>query len=163
MNPSEEARTLFREWKHGRPENFYDCDSYLQAALTFALGSPRLTEVEPALRRAGADSAGPVNDGCSLVDRPDYLPQLIHWNELGERVDESDSIRHTMRLAGSCGDRAFVVLATPGKLTLTLPYRISSRSTARHLDLCAVACSAGLIKAIQRCGDDWMRQSRCLV
>ncbi len=158
MNPSEEARSLLREWKEGRPANFYDCDAYLQAALTFALGS-RLTEAEPALRRAGADSAGPVNDGCSLVDRPDCLPQLIHWNELGERVDEirfHPTYHAIGRLVWQSGILA--VLATPGNVTLhsALSYLFALNGETPHL--CAVACSAGLIKAIQRCGDDWMRE-----
>ncbi|MBI4609258.1 MAG: acyl-CoA dehydrogenase family protein [Candidatus Rokubacteria bacterium] len=158
MNRIEHGRSLLRRWEASKPANFYD-DGHLRRTLAFRWGEARLAEVEPLLRQAGADSAGPVNRACGLLDRPEHLPRLEPWNGIGERTEEvvlHPTYHEIGRLVWR--SRVLSVLGEPGSVTLhtALAYLFAQNGEVPHL--CAVGCTAGLIKAIQRCGSDWMRR-----
>jgi alkylation response protein AidB-like acyl-CoA dehydrogenase len=159
MNVYEQARSLLRQWQQSKPTNFYDDDGYLRAALAIRLGAEGLGKAEPGLRKAGADSAGPINRICSLVERPECLPRLEPWSDIGERTEEVvfHPAYHEMgRLVWGSG--IVTVLGEPGTATLhsALTYLFGLNGESPHL--CAVGCTAGLVKAIQRCGSEWMRR-----
>ncbi len=88
MNRIEQGRSLLRRWEAGKPTNFYDDDDHLRRTLAFRVGVARLAPVEPLLRQAGDDSAGPVSRACALLDRAENLPRLEPWNGIGERTEE---------------------------------------------------------------------------
>ncbi|MBI2544416.1 MAG: acyl-CoA dehydrogenase family protein [Candidatus Rokubacteria bacterium] len=155
----ERGRSLLRRWEESKPTNFYEDDQHLQRTLAFRVGRPRLAEVEPLLRQAGADSAGPVNGASALLDRPENLPRLEPWNGIGERTEEvvfHPAHHEVGRLVWR--SRVLSLLGEPGTVALhtALAYLWAQNGEVPHG--CAVACTAGLIKAIQRCGSDWMRR-----
>jgi len=158
MNQRDQGRSLLQQWEAAKPTNFYDDDRYLRMALAHRLGAERFARAEPALRQAGADSAGPVNRASFVVDRPEHLPRVEAWNAVGERTEEVvfHPAHHDVgRLVWRSG--VLSVLGEPGNMTLhaALAYLFGLNGEVPHL--CAVACTAGLIKAIQRAGSDWMR------
>ncbi|MEK7701984.1 MAG: acyl-CoA dehydrogenase family protein [candidate division NC10 bacterium] len=160
MNRRDQGRSLLQQWEAAKPTNFYDDDRYLRMALARRLGPARLAQAEPQLRQAGADSAGPVSRASFVLDRPENLPRVEAWNAIGERTEEV--VYHTAhheigRLVWRSGILA--VLGEPGNVTLHagLTYLFGFNGEVPHL--CSVACTAGLIKAIQRAGSDWMRQT----
>ncbi|MFQ5899283.1 MAG: acyl-CoA dehydrogenase family protein [Candidatus Methylomirabilia bacterium] len=159
MNRIEHGRSLLRRWEEAKPANFFDGDDYLRRALAFRMGPARLADAEPALRQAGADSAGPVNRACALMDRPEHLPRLERWNGIGERIEKvvfHPAYHDVGRLVWRSG--VLSVLGEPGNVTLhaALGYLWAQNGEGSHL--CPLACTAGLIKAIQRCGSDRMRR-----
>jgi alkylation response protein AidB-like acyl-CoA dehydrogenase len=160
MTREEQARAAFRAWDAAKPANFYEDDDLLRAALAHRLGPEGLAEAEPALRQAGADAAGFVNRAAAELDRPEHLPRLEAWTAWGERVDEV--VCHP--LYHEVGRRVWrsgilAVLGEPGHVTLhtALAYLFALNGEVPHL--CAVACTAGLIKALQRAGSEWMRRT----
>lgn len=159
MSRTDEGRALLRRWESSRPANFYDDDAILRAVLQARLGPARLEALEPALRQAGADSAGPISQACAVLDRSEHLPRLERWNGIGERVEEvafHPAHHEVGRLVWRSG--LLAVLAEPGHMVehAALTYLFALNGEVPHL--CSVACTAGLIKAIQRAGDDRMRQ-----
>jgi len=158
MNRRDQGRSLLQQWEAAKPTNFYDDDRYLRMALARRLGPARLAQAEPQLRQAGADSAGPVNRAAFVLDRPEHLPRVEAWNAVGERTEEVayHPAHHEIgRLVWRSG--VLAVLGEPGNMTLhaALTYLFGLNGEVPHL--CSVACTAGLIKAIQRAGSDWMR------
>lgn len=158
MNRRDQGRSLLQQWEAAKPTNFYDDDRYLRMALARRLGPARLAQAEPQLRQAGADSAGPVSRASFVLDRPEHLPRVEAWNAVGERTEEIvyHPAHHEIgRLVWRSG--ILSVLGEPGNVTLhaALTYLFGLNGEVPHL--CSVACTAGLIKAIQRAGSDWMR------
>jgi len=159
MDRSQHGRSLLARWEAAKPTNFYEDDRYLRMALRRRLGGERLAQVEPALRQAGADSAAFVSRACTELDRPEHLPRLEGWSSIGER--SADVVFHPAH--HEVGRRVWrsgilSALGEPGNMTLhaALTYLFGQNGEVPHL--CSVACTAGLIKAIQRSGPDWMKR-----
>ena len=157
MNRRDHGRSLLAQWEASKPVNFYDDDQYLRAALQRRLGPEGLARWAPVLRQAGADSAGPVSRASDELDRPEHLPRLEGWDRLGERTAEvvfHPAHHEVGRLVWRSG--VLSVLGEPGNVTLhaALYYLFGQNGEVPHL--CSLACTAGLIKALERCGSDWM-------
>ena len=159
MNRIEEGRSLLRRWEESKPTNFYEDDQHLRRVLAFRVDAARLAPVAPLLHQAGADAAGPVSRASALLDRPEHLPRLEPWNGIGERTEEivfHPAYHEVGRLVWR--SRVLSLLGEPGNVALhtALAYLFAQNGEVPHL--CPVACTSGLVKAIQRCGSDWMRR-----
>jgi acyl-CoA dehydrogenase len=159
MNRSGSGRALLQDWLASKPTNFYTADAYLRLALERRLGPERFRQVEAALRQAGADSAGPISQAAAELDRPEHLPRLEAWSGVGERVDAvvfHPAHHEVGRLVWRSG--VLSVLGEAGSTTVhaALAYLFAQNGEVPHL--CSVACTAGLIKVIQRAGNGWMRR-----
>jgi acyl-CoA dehydrogenase len=159
MNRHEHARSHLKQWEAAKPRNFYHDDDYFRAALRAHLSPDSLARAEPALGRAGADAAGPISQACAVLERPESLPRLEQWTSIGERADQVvyHPVHHEAgRLIWGSG--IVSILGEPGNVTLhgALTYLFAMNGESAHL--CSVGCAAGLVKAIQRCGSDWMRR-----
>jgi len=160
MTRHDQGRSLLAQWEASKPSNFYHDDRYLQAALAARLGRDSLEAAAPVLGQAGADSAGVISRACGELDQPEHLPRLEAWSPIGERTAEIrfHPIHHEVgRLVWRSG--VLSVLGEPGNVTLhtALYYLFALNGEGPHL--CSLACTAGLIKAIQRCGSDEMRRA----
>jgi len=160
MNRHDHGRSLLLQWETTKPANFYADDAYLRLALRRRLEPDGLARAEAVLSQAGADAAGPINRAAFELDRPERLPRLERWNRVGDRTEEVvfDPAYHEIgRLVWRSG--ILSVLGEPGHVTLhaALFYLFGLNGEVPHL--CPVSCTAGLIKAIQRSGSDWMRQT----
>jgi acyl-CoA dehydrogenase len=159
MNRHEHGRSLLQQWEASKPSNFYDGDRYLQVALRRRIGLDRLVQFEPALRQAGADAAGPVDRAAFELDRPEHLPRLQPWNSVGERTE--DVLFHpTHHEVGRLvwRSRILSVLGEPGNMTLHAAFCYLFMHNGEVPHGCSIACTAGLIKAIQRSGSERMKR-----
>ena len=159
MDRNQHGRSLLARWEAAKPTNFYEDDGYLRMALRRRLGSERLAAVAPALRQAGADSAGFVSQASGELDRPEHLPRLEGWNSIGERSAEvifHPAHHEVGRRVWRAGTLA--VLGEPGNMTLHAAFTYLFGHNGEVPHLCPIACTAGIIKAIQRCGADWMKE-----
>ncbi|HET7343128.1 MAG TPA: acyl-CoA dehydrogenase family protein [Methylomirabilota bacterium] len=159
MSRIDHGRSLLGRWESAKPSNFYDDDVYLRGALARHLGGDGLAKVEPDLRQAGADAAGPINEAAFELDRPEHLPRLAPWSRIGERLEDvvfhpaHDEVGRRVWRSG-----VLAALAEPGGMTThaALVSLFAMNGEVPHL--CSVACTAGLVKTIQRAGSDWMRR-----
>ncbi|OGK76771.1 MAG: hypothetical protein A2050_12620 [Candidatus Rokubacteria bacterium GWA2_73_35] len=159
MNRADQGRSLLQQWESSKPGNFYEDDAYLRAALARRVDRERLARFAPALRQAGEDSAGPISRAAFTLDRPEHLPRVEPWSRTGERTDEvvfHPAHHEVGRLVWRSGILA--ALGEPGGMTphAALTYLFGLNSEVPHL--CSIACTAGLVKAIQRAGSDFMRR-----
>jgi acyl-CoA dehydrogenase len=159
MDRHERGRARLAEWAATRPENAFADDPYLRFALARQIPAEALARLTPALVRAGADSAGPADRAAAELDRPEHLPRLEAWSAAGERTEEIrfHPSHHALgRLVWRSG--ILSALARPGGVTAhtALTYLFAQNGEVPHL--CSVACTAGLVKAIQREGSEWMRR-----
>jgi alkylation response protein AidB-like acyl-CoA dehydrogenase len=160
MSRFEQGRALLERWEAGRPANFYTDDAYLRTALARSLGGRRLAALEATLIQAGADSAGPVDRVSGELDRPEHLPRVEGWSPTGARTDTvvfHPAHHEVGRLVWRSG--VLSVLGKPGGVLphAALYYLFGLNGEVPHL--CSLACTAGLIKAIQRAGSAWMRET----
>ena len=159
MNRIEHGRSLLKRWEALKPTNFYADDAYLRLALGRRLGAERLAALEPELSRAGADSAGPISEAAFELDRPEHLPRLEPWSRLGEHTEEVvfHPLHHEVgRRVWRSGILA--VLGEPGGMTAHVALAHLFALNGEVPQLCSVACTAGLVKAIQRAGSELMRR-----
>jgi alkylation response protein AidB-like acyl-CoA dehydrogenase len=156
----DQGRVLLGQWEAAKPENFYDDDPYLKTALRLRMGAEQLDRIEPALRQAGADSAGFVSRIAGELDRPENLPRLEAWSATGvptEAIVFHPDHHEVGRRVWRSG--VLAVLGESGRVTAhtALAYLFGLNGEVPHL--CSIACTAGLIKALQRAGSDWMRRT----
>jgi hypothetical protein len=159
MERQAEGRAMLAGWAAAKPTDFYADDDYLRFLLGRRLGPAALARVEARLRQAGADAAGPVSAAAFELDRPEHLPRLQGFTRVGE--PSADILVHpTHHEVGRRVWRSGIlsVLGEPGQVTLhaATTYLFAQNGEVPHL--CSVACTAGLVKAIQRAGTDWMRR-----
>lgn len=159
MSGPERARAALAAWEAARPANVYAADPLLRALLARRLGPEGLRTVEPTLQQAGADAAGPASRLAAELDRPEHHPRLEAWDRFGRARAEvvfHPAYHELGRLVWRSGILA--VLEVPGQVTLhlALAYLFAYNGEVPHL--CPVACTAGLVKALQRAGEDWMRR-----
>jgi alkylation response protein AidB-like acyl-CoA dehydrogenase len=159
MSRVDRGRALLHQWEAAKPTNLYDDDHYLRFVLTRVLGVARLASVAPHLREAGADAAGPISAAALLLERPESWPRIDAWDAAGQRTD--DVVFHPAH--HEVGRRVWrsgilSVLREPGNVTAhaALAYLFATNGETPHL--CSVACTAGLVKAIQREGSGHMRR-----
>ncbi len=160
VNDNERGRSLLQRWHDDQPTSFYHGDDYLRAALGHHLGTEGLAKLEPMLQQAGEDAAGPINRAAGELDRPEHLPRLDAWSPTGAHT--ADVVFHPLhheigRLVWRSG--VLSVLGEPGHMTThaALTYLFGHNGEVPHL--CSIACTAGLVKAMVRCGSGWMRET----
>jgi hypothetical protein len=160
MSRREESRARLREGERSKPDDFHRSDPYLRFALRRRLGAARLRALEPVLRRAGMDSAGPISAAATELDRPENVPRLVAWSPAGEPQAEISfhPLHHEVgRMVWRSGILA--CLGEPGHVTphTALAHLFGHHGQVPHIR--SVACTAGLVKALQRAGADWMRRA----
>jgi acyl-CoA dehydrogenase len=159
MDGIEHGRSILQRWHAAKPANFWEDDVYLRAALARRLGGERLAKLEPDLRQAGAESARFVSEAAFELDRAENLPRVEAWTRLGERTE--DVVFHPLH--HEVGRRVWrsgvlAALAEPGGMTAHAAFAYLFGLNGEVPHLCSVACTAGLVKAIQRAGTDSMRR-----
>ena len=160
MTRLERARAHLTEWGTAKADNFYSADRYLRATLAARMGRDRLEEAAPMLDQAGADSAGFISSASAELDQPEHLPRLQGWSSIGAPTMEilyHPTHHEVGRRVWSSG--VLSVLATPGQVTLHTALYYLFAMNGEVPPLCSLACTAGLIKAIQRSGTEAMRRS----
>ena len=125
------------EWEVSGPLAFYDGNAALQTGLRARLGEDELRELEPRLRAFGESVAAVIDPAVTEVERrpPSLAP--------GERVEfdaAHDRAGRAVWASGIVGAGAFEQAA--------LFYLLAHAGEGGHA--CPVACTAGLVRALQR-------------
>jgi alkylation response protein AidB-like acyl-CoA dehydrogenase len=144
-------------WERARPRNFFESDENLQRVLEHHLGE-RYPAFVPLLSRVGSLAATRMDELARLCNRDENLPVLRRWNGVGEAVEEVIFHAAHHELGGHFwGSGALTLLKEPGHETISggLIYLMDHNGEAGHA--CPLACTAGLIKLIQRVGSEEQR------
>lgn len=146
------GRQALADWKQAQPSNWYDSHPILP--LLIAKYAPRelLVEFKSRLKQFGAEMAA-SDDQVSRCDQPEFAPKLERFDAVGRRQERVrfDAAYHAY---GALIYRSGVMTVTGDRsravLQAALVHLASMHGESGHV--CPLACTAGLIKSIQRVG-----------
>jgi acyl-CoA dehydrogenase len=152
------ARADLQTWEASKPDNFFASDQNLQYVLRRILGEAAYVQIEPNLLQFGAVCAATIDQAAKTEDHIGNHPQLKRYTGIGERIEEiAFHPNHDMtgRIVWETGILA--VQRDPGQNVhqMALFYLLAHNGEAGHC--CSIACTAGLIRALQTVGDDVVR------
>ncbi len=147
------GRTALLAWQAAKPDNFFACDPDQQHRLRMYLGDEVYAQWEPRYHAFGEACAGEINAAVIENNRDEHLPQLRRYDPLGVRTETV--VHHPLypRIGDlTWGTGIMAGYATPGQelAQMGLFYLSCQNGEAGHN--CPLACTAGLIKAIQHVG-----------
>lgn len=155
---TESGRADLLAWRERSSSNFYADDVDLQRTLETRLGKDRFAAESDRLRAAGAMVATELAPLAELTNEDDNLPRLDRYDGLGVRTEAvvfhpsyHDAGRHIWN-TGVLAD-----YAKPGNETLQMALLQLFAEVGENGHNCPLACTAGLIKLLQRVGSDEQR------
>jgi acyl-CoA dehydrogenase len=148
-----QGRAALQAWEASKPTNYYLADPFLQQTLAYYLGDAYEAALDR-LRTLGAQSAQVIDPLVRQEDRIGNHPQLERYTGIGERIEQiafhpnHDAVGRIIWEAG-----LMALQAKPGSIVLQmgLYYLLALNGEAGHL--CSLACTSGLIRALQTVGD----------
>ena len=147
------GRQALFAWEAAKPDNFFTADGDQQHRLRMYLGDDVYARWEPRYHAFGEACAGELNAAVAENNRDENLPQLRRYSNLGARTETI--VHHP--LYQQIGNRTWgtgimAEYATPGQelAQMGLFYLSCQNGEAGHN--CPLACTAGLIKAVQGVG-----------
>lgn len=155
MNEIARGRQDLLDWEKKRPENFFTWDTNLQRVLSARLGKDRLAEELPRLERAGRMVASELRQLAVDTNHDSNLPRLERYDGLGVRREQvvfHPSYHEAGRLIWDTG--VLSDYATPGKEVVQMSLLYMFAQVGEYGHQCPLACTAGLIKLIQRVGSE---------
>lgn len=158
MNNTQRGRETLRLWEDSKPNNFFTADTNLQAVLRHYLGS----RYDAALKnwtQLGAHAATIIDEAAKLEDRIGNHPKLERWSPLGERIEQIEFHPNhdvTGRLVWDSGIMALQAQRGHTVEQMGLYYLLGHNGEMGHL--CSLACTSGLIKALQFAADAAARE-----
>ncbi|MEZ4475218.1 MAG: acyl-CoA dehydrogenase family protein [bacterium] len=151
MKTHDDARADLAAWRAARPTSFYDADPFFQRVLRHHLGPARLAEEAPGLSAFGAECAGLLDALVCETNRDENLPVLRRFDGIGRRTEEV-VFHPAYDVIGERVYRTGVMsrYAQRGQETIQLAYAWLFSQNGEGGHLCPLACTAGLIKILQR-------------
>lgn len=148
------ARTDLRDWLSALPTNFFESAALLQCSLRMYWGDERMTALRPRLSEFGHACATTIDAAARLNDRIGNHPQLDPYTGIGEHT-AAVAFHPSYHAAGRAAYESGVlaVQAQPGNILLqgALFYLLCHNGEMGHA--CPIACTAGLILALQQRAD----------
>ncbi|NCG21449.1 MAG: acyl-CoA dehydrogenase [Rhodobacterales bacterium] len=149
MDAPERARKAFSAWRDAVCDDWYADDPHLHSLVAHHGNTGHAR----ALALFGPISAQIIDPLVRENNRDEHLPRLRRFDGLGNRTESVDfhpSYHEIGRL--SYGTGVMSRYADPGREfeTLSLLYLLAQNGEAGHT--CPMACTAGLIKLLQRSG-----------
>ncbi len=158
MNATLQGRQNLLNWETSKPRNFFTADPNLQTLLRRYLGETDYDAFRPQLSALGEQCAAFIDEACKEEDRIGNHPRLERWSHLGERIEhiEFHPNHHQVgRIVWQSGVMA--LQAQPGNTVkqMALYYLLAHNGEAGYM--CALACTSGLIRALQQAADESIR------
>ncbi len=158
MSTFDRARAAFDAWDQARGDNFFEADDFFRAALADFLGETRFDAERAGLSAFGVEAAGPIDRLARETNRDEHLPRLRRWDDHGRRTEEVvfhpgyEEIGERVYRTGIIGR-----YATPGDELVQLAYAYLLCHSGEAGHMCPVACTAGLVKLLQRNADEALK------
>lgn len=156
---NQHARRLLHEWQESRPRNFYASNRNLRTVLGLLSAAAPNDALHARLSDFGQVLSQEVDALVTECDRLENQPRLRSWSGIGERIDQID-FHPDYHQAGRRIWRSGV-LSVSGERGHSLEqaalfYLLSHLGEGGHA--CPVACTAGLIKALQAHGSSDLKE-----
>lgn len=153
------GREDLRAWQTGKPDNFFTHDRNLQNVLRRYLGEAGYQAHEARFTDFGAKVATTIDAAAKQEDLIGNHPRLQRYTGIGERVEEIEFHPNHYSNGTLIWESGMLSLQSePGNnvAQMALFYLLNHDGEAGHC--CSIACTAGLIRALQTVADDVVRQ-----
>jgi len=157
-NRATQGRAALQAWESSKPDNFFTADTNLHYVLQRLLGPGGYLRIEGDMARFGADAATVIDSGMKIEDRVGNHPRLERFNGIGERIEQIEfHPNHDVvgRLVWKSGIMAMQREAGNTVRQMTLFYLLNHTADGHS---CGLACTSGLIRALQQVADDDVRE-----
>jgi acyl-CoA dehydrogenase len=159
MNNAIKGRNDLLSWEASKPKNFFTSDTNLQYVLRRYMGESAYEAAKTNFETLGEDAATTIDEAAKVEDRIGNHPRLERWSGLGERIEQIEFHPNhdlTGRLIWRSGIMA--LQGQPGHTVeqMGLYYLLGHNGEAGHL--CSLACTSGLIKALQQAASEDIRE-----
>jgi acyl-CoA dehydrogenase len=142
-------------WRQSKGQNWFSSDENLGRVLTRRLGAERFREQRARLEQAGAMVATELAGLAIDTNTDENLPRLERYDELGVRTEQivfHPSYHEAGRRVWRTG--VLAEYATPGNEVLQMSLLYLFAQVGEYGHQCPLACTAGLIKVLQRLGSE---------
>jgi acyl-CoA dehydrogenase len=159
MNNAMKGRSDLLTWEASKPKNFFTADTNLQYVLRRYMGDAAYESAKANFETLGANAATTIDQAAKLEDRIGNHPRLERWSGLGERIEQIEfHPNHDLigRLIWQSGIMAIQGQAGRALEQMGLYYLLGHNGESGHL--CSMACTSGLIKALQQAASEDIRQ-----
>lgn len=154
MNNTNKGRNDLLAWGKNKPSNFFTSDKNLQYILQRYMENEYAPAVDN-LSKLGADAATTIDSAAKIEDRLGNHPRLERWSGLGERIEQIEfhpNHYKTGQLIWRSGIMAMQADKGRNVEQMGLYYLLCHNGESGHL--CSLACTSGLIRAIQEAGSE---------
>lgn len=158
MTATLKGRNDLLNWEHSKPQDFFISDTNLQHVLCYYMGEKSYQAARGDFNRLGKVAATLIDEAAKTEDRIGNHPRLARWTGLGERVEQVDFHPNHDRIGREVWQSGVMALqARPGHTVqqMALYYLLAHNGEMGHL--CSLACTSGLIRALQQAADDTLR------
>jgi hypothetical protein len=158
MDKTTQGRNALRVWEDSKPKNFFTSDTNLQQVLRRYLSDDTYRAAEPTLTRLGEQTATSIDAAAKVEDQIGNHPVLQRWSGIGERIESIQFHPNHDLIGRLIWDSGIMGLqARPGNtvVQMALFYLLNHNGEAGHM--CSLACTSGLIRALQQVGDKAVR------
>lgn len=155
MTNSTQGRRNLLAWEVSKPDNFYTGSPNLQRVMQYYLGE---SFDNSAFMRLGAFVATDMDTLAKVEDRIGNHPKLERWSGLGERIEQIKFHPNHDVIGKVIWENGLMSIQAEAGHTVEqmgLYYLLTMNGEAGHL--CSLACTSGLIRALQQVADDTVR------
>jgi acyl-CoA dehydrogenase len=153
------GREALAAWDQAQPDNYFSADLNFQRSLEYHWGREAYSRHLPSLYAFGALAATEIDAAVREAAGDPGFPRLERYDAWGRRTEEVQ-FHPSHHRAGRLifGSGMLGVYESPGNnlLSLALFYLSSQNGEAGHN--CALACTAGVIKALRAVADSSLSQ-----
>lgn len=156
MNNTQTGRNHLLAWEASKPDNFYTGTPNLINVLRFYLGDDFETG---RFNYLGRFTATEMDQLAKIEDRIGNHPKLERWSGLGERIEQIEFHPNHDAIGRVIWDQGLMVIQEVAGNTVEqmgMYYLLTMNGEAGHL--CSLACTSGLIRALQYAADDAVRE-----
>lgn len=149
----DKGHRMFADWENARPNNFFSYDPNLQRTLEFYDGATAYRAYVPRLYKFGGKAATVMDAAVRISNERQNLPKLRRYDYRGTRIEEIDyhpTYHEAGRYVYESGAMSVYREKGNNTLALALLYLSSQNGEAGHN--CPLACTAGVIKSLQKIG-----------
>lgn len=154
-SPIDEGRSALLSWENAKPTNYFGWDGNLSRVLRLRVGEERFRANAERLGKAGEMVATRLRQLSVDTNQDENLPRLERYDGLGVRREQvvfHPSYHEAGRLLWETG--VLSDYGTPGGETLQMALLYLFAQVGEIGHLCPLACTAGLIKLVQRVGTE---------
>lgn len=158
MNNIQQGRNQLLAWQASKPDNFFTGSPNLQNVLRYYLGDS-LEQKSAQFESLGAFAANKMDTLAKVEDRIGNHPRVERWSGLGvrnEQIEFHPNHDAIGRVIWKHGVMSIQAEAGHTVEQMGLYYLLTMNGEAGHL--CSLACTSGLIRALQQVASDDIRE-----